>query len=213
MTFCTESRSRQWTLWLCAAGVALMAYVSLSYLLCGSVSFDVLEPCRYRLAVSLLVLLGIFVWETRWDGIWRDEDDFMPFPADSEGEGPKGVSTASVRHPPVAPSSVVLSAAEDDPFTLVKLGEQAMRRETWVEAYYWMWQARRNGRPDLEAQLCEIRESWMLDGFSDEATNVSGLFTVEKGSIGRALLHLDTRRDAEGAREFLRTNYPDLLSE
>jgi len=103
------------------------------------------------------------------------------------------------------------SAATGYAPALAKLGEYAMRRSAWVEAYYWMSMAKRQGMQGLANVLREIRENWSLDGYPDEADNVYRYFTVEAGSLGRALLHVDSGHDAAGAREFLEANYPEWL--
>jgi len=103
------------------------------------------------------------------------------------------------------------SAAAGYAPALAKLGEYAMRRGTWVEAYYWMKQAQRNGMRGLSPALREIRKSWSLAGFYDELENVNVLFSAESGSIGRALLHVDSGHGAAPAREFLKANFPDFL--
>jgi len=104
------------------------------------------------------------------------------------------------------------SAAKGYASALAKLGEYAMRRAAWVEAYYWMKQAQRNGMHGLSPTLREIRKNWSLDGFPDQTSNVNRLFTVEAGSIGRALLCVDSGHEAYKAREFLKANHPEFLT-
>jgi len=94
---------------------------------------------------------------------------------------------------------------------MAKLGEYAMRRAAWVEAYYWMKQAQRNGMHGISPTLREIRKNWSQDGFPDQSSNINQLFTSEAGSLGRALLHVDSGRKAANAKEFLRVNYPEFL--
>jgi len=92
-----------------------------------------------------------------------------------------------------------------------KLGDYAMRRCAWVEAYYWMWRTKRSGMTNLEPVLREIRQNWAQDGFPDQEDNVNDLFTEESGSIGRALLSIASGHDAAAAKEFLRANHPEFL--
>lgn len=92
-----------------------------------------------------------------------------------------------------------------------KLGEYAMRRAVWIEAYYWMSMASRMGMENLTNVMREIRMNWVLAGHPDEEDNVNPLFPLETGSIGRALLHLDSGYRASDAREFLKTYYPEYL--
>lgn len=96
---------------------------------------------------------------------------------------------------------------------LAKLGEYAMRRAAWVEAYYWMSQAVRHGLPNGSDVLREIAMRWTLDGYPDEVENVTPLFSEEAGSIGRALLNVNVGHDVESAREFLKAHHPEFLSE
>jgi len=103
------------------------------------------------------------------------------------------------------------SAAKGYAPALAKLGEYAMRRAAWVEAYYWMTLARRNGLHGLLPTLREIRTRWARDMFPVQESNVNELFTEKSGSIGRALLCIDSGHGAAGAKEFLRTHYPDFL--
>jgi len=95
---------------------------------------------------------------------------------------------------------------------LAKLGEYAMRRAAWVEAYYWMKLAQRNGMLGLSPTLREIRKNWSLDGFPGQSSNVNWLFTLEAGSLGRALLHVDSGHEAATAKEYLKANYPEFLT-
>jgi len=95
----------------------------------------------------------------------------------------------------------------------VLLGTYAMRRATWVEAYYWMSAAKRQGMKNLTNVMREIRANWSKDGFPDEADNVNPLFTAEAGSLGRALLHVDSGREKARAREFLKVNHPEFLDD
>jgi len=104
-----------------------------------------------------------------------------------------------------------LSAAKGYPRASVKLGKYAMRRRAWVEAYYWMSQAHRNGMRGLLPMLREIRICWARDGFPGQTSNVNKIFSREAGDIGRALLRLDSGREAASAKEYLRTNHPELL--
>lgn len=96
---------------------------------------------------------------------------------------------------------------------LAKLGEYASRRGVWVEAYYWTWLARRAGKRDLDQVLKGIRLSWATEGYSSERDNVHRLFSLEDGSVGRALLSIDSGRDVSLARKYLQENRPDLLAD
>lgn len=96
---------------------------------------------------------------------------------------------------------------------LAKLGEYASRRGAWVEAYYWTWLARRAGKRDLDQVLRRIRLSWATEGYSSERGNVHRLFSSEDGSVGRALLDIDSGRDVSLARKYLQENRPDLLAD
>jgi len=87
---------------------------------------------------------------------------------------------------------------------LSKLGEYAMRRHEWVEAYYWLWLAQRNGARNLELSLRKVRRRWVKEGFPGQGSNVNALFTKERGSIGWALLCALTGHDAQNARKFLK---------
>jgi len=91
-----------------------------------------------------------------------------------------------------------------------KLGEYAMRRAAWVEAYYWMWRARQCGAQNLAGVMRDIRKAWIRAGCPDELQNVYELFSEETGSIGRALIGIDTGRNAETARKFLKEHLPDF---
>jgi len=103
------------------------------------------------------------------------------------------------------------SAAAGYAPALAKLGDYAMRRGAWVEAYFWMSLAKRNGMKNLDASLREIRREWSTEGFPNQSENVNDMFSPEAGSIGRALLHLDSGHDAAAAREFLKEHYPEFL--
>jgi len=85
------------------------------------------------------------------------------------------------------------SAAASHAPAQVKLGEYAMRRGAWVEAYYWMTQAKQNGMKKMTPVLREIRMNWARDGFRDEIENVHPLFSAELGAVGRKLLRRDSR--------------------
>jgi len=104
------------------------------------------------------------------------------------------------------------SAAKGYAPALVKLGEYAMRRAAWVEAYYWMKQAQRNGMHGLSPTLREIRKNWSQDDFPNQSSNVNKLFSIEAGSLGRALLHIDSGHEAAKAKEFLKANHPEFLT-
>jgi len=104
------------------------------------------------------------------------------------------------------------SAAKGYAPALAKLGEYAMRRAAWVEAYYWMKLAQRSGMHGLSPTLREIRKCWSLDGFPIQSSNVNKLFTREAGSIGRALLHVDSGQDAAKAKEFLKASHPEFVT-
>jgi len=103
------------------------------------------------------------------------------------------------------------SAEKGYPRALTKLGEYAMRRSAWVEAYYWMWLAQKKGMGNLSGTLREIRRCWAMDGFPAQSSNVSSLFSKKAGSIGRALLGVDSGREASTARAFLRKEAPEYL--
>jgi len=96
---------------------------------------------------------------------------------------------------------------------LAKLGEYAVRRCAWVEAYYWMKRAQRNGMHGLSPTLRAIRNGWAADGFPRQSSNVNKLFTEEAGRLGRALLRLDSGHEAAKAREFLKANHPEFLTQ
>jgi len=291
MTFCTPSRTRQWVMWLCAALVATALYVILSRLLYGSSGGDLLTPQQHRILLPILALFGLFVWETRWDGVKRQAESAVAedgepspearAPAVSQGErkdeppvpvrqdvkdqeppspslppkdpAPLARATCQIdetrKHPasPVMPQPTAeeLSAGEElyekairlphrtfpelsidweylDLLgksadkgclkALMKLGEYAMHRETWVEAYYWMWQARKRGMKNASLVLREIRICWAGDGFPDEESNVNRLFSERSGSIGRALLDLESGRNMALARNFLKAEAPEFLN-
>jgi len=284
----SRSKTEQWTLWMCAVLAALVLYVLLSDFMYDSVSWNLLNPERYRLAFPLVALVVVFAWETRWDRIVREKKPAQPeapVPAteaatagvqspqpqqacvsetasskvESPGDElakpavPKQVAEASAS--PEANESrlepiVELEASDDSatgeelyakartlphrripdfgtdayymellgkavakgyPPAMSKLGEYAIRRGVWVEAYYWMTQARRHGMHNLKPVLRDIRKGWALDGCSDELGNVSRLFSAEAGSLGRALLHLDSGKTVAAAKEFLLKNYPEYL--
>jgi len=94
---------------------------------------------------------------------------------------------------------------------LSKLGDYAIRRKAWVEAYYWKWMARRNGMAGCNTPLREIRMAWAASGYPTEDYNVSEQFTEEHASVGRALLDLTAGRNRLEARAFLREHFPDLV--
>lgn len=94
---------------------------------------------------------------------------------------------------------------------MAKLGEYAVRRGTWVEAYYWTWRARRGGVPELDAELRRIRHGWAMAGCPGEKENVNDLFDEERGSVGRALLDIAAGRGVAAARGFLKENHPEFL--
>jgi len=96
---------------------------------------------------------------------------------------------------------------------MVKLGEYAIRRSAWVEAYYWMTRARRSGAQEETLRLQEIRTNWARDGFPSQTTNVNKLFTSIASSLGHALLCIDSGHDVIVARKFLQKNFPDALGE
>jgi len=94
---------------------------------------------------------------------------------------------------------------------LEKLGIYAMRRTAWVEAYYWMKQAERNGVDGLTPVLRIIRTNWALDGFPRQSSNVNDIFTAEAGALGRALIRFDSGREAAKAKKFLMEHYPQFV--
>jgi len=94
---------------------------------------------------------------------------------------------------------------------MAKLGDYAMRRGTWVEAYYWMYRARRGGMADVDAALREIRRNWIQFDCPDEEENVNELFDADCGSIGRCLLAIAAGRDLNAAKDFLREFHPEFL--
>jgi len=306
MTFRSKSRRRQWRRWLCAALVAFAVQAVATCLVLGAVSFDLLDPDCYRLALPIVLVFGLLAWETRWDGVVREEDVKVEGqeklksgveveernlttgaakpPVGGQGlTGPFVDATSSSRQnkdeassdrrdgdvastkersrhsststldfdsslvhrqpqPPTSTSSLAgealfdqacalphqeipdfefddlyldllgQSAAAGYAPALATLGEHAMRRAAWVEAYYWMSMARRQGMQGLANVMREIRRNWSLDGFPDEAENVYQLFTTEAGSIGRALLHVDSGHEAAKAKEFLKENHPEFLT-
>jgi len=274
MTLRSKSRKQQAVRWLCAAGLALAAHVVVSRLACGSASFDLTDPRYYRIFVPLLAVAAAFAWETRWDGVEREEEGEKGESGEKREKGESGekvkaqgegeqrkVSDSIVQLPttncqlPTLPRThsacakatadrqiplpgeaeyaqaremthqeipdfeadgeylelLGKSAAEGYAPALAKLGEYAMRRAAWVEAYYWMKQAQRGGMHGLSPTLREIRKNWSLDGFPGQLSNVNELFTAEAGSIGRALLHVDSGHEAAAAKEFLRANHPEFL--
>jgi len=103
------------------------------------------------------------------------------------------------------------AAEKGYPHALAKLGEYALRRCAWVEAYYWMKKARRAGMENLEPVLRGIRLSWATDGYPLQTSNVHRLFSELDGSVGRALVNLDSGRETATARAYLRANRPELL--
>jgi len=103
------------------------------------------------------------------------------------------------------------SAAAGYAPALAKLGKYAMRRAAWVEAYYWMKLAQRSGMHGLSPTLREIRKNWALNGFPRQSSNVNTLFTDEAGSLGRALLRVDSGHEAAKAKAFLRANHPEFM--
>jgi len=104
------------------------------------------------------------------------------------------------------------SAAAGYAPAMAKLGEYAMRRAAWVEAYYWMSMAKRHGMYNLTGVMREIRKNWSLCDFPSETSNVNALFPPEAGSIGRALLHIDSGREPAAARAFLKANHPEFVT-
>jgi len=282
MSFRAKGLFQQWTRWLCAALVGLAAYVVLSQVLYGSMSWNVVLPENQRIVLPILALFWLFAWETRWDGVERKEKSESGT-AKSEDEkteavglvGQPSLSTcdsqpATGQSTPVrlrtkdavekrtkcelsVESSVlqVESQKDADPRTgeelyaearalphqripdfdrdaeyltllagsaakghspaLVKLGEYAMLRAAWVEAYYWMKQAQRCDMHGLSPILREIRKNWAAAGFPRQSSNVSEIFTAEAGALGRALLRFDSGHEAAKAKEFLKANHPEFL--
>lgn len=86
-----------------------------------------------------------------------------------------------------------------------KLGEYALRRAAFVEAYYWLKMAKASGQGKGvdEALGCCLRE-WRLAGFDPQYENVTESFSERQGSLGRAALRLDSGVEATRARERLR---------
>jgi len=103
------------------------------------------------------------------------------------------------------------SAEHGSPWAMAKLGEYAMRRQMFVEAYFWMWKARRAGMQQLDTTLKTIRMSWIRFGRRDESRNVHPLFTAEDGSVARALLDLFSGYNTTEARGFLQEHHPECL--
>jgi len=96
---------------------------------------------------------------------------------------------------------------------LAKLGEYAMRRSAWVEAYFWMWQARRAGAAYVGKTLCNLRRYWTDEGYPSQSSNVHDLFSLDQGSIARALISIDSKHDVFAAKEYLRDHHPEFLPE
>jgi len=269
MNLRSKSRKQQAVRWLCAAGLALAAHVVVSRLAYGSVGFDLTDPGYYRIIVPLVALAAAVAWETRWDGVVREEEvergengekGEREEKAKAQGEGEqRKVSNSIVQLPaancqlPSSPSAQTPQTSQtsqtplpgeedyiraramvhqkipdfefDGPYlkllgksaaagyapALAKLGKYAMRRAAWVEAYYWMKLAQRNGMHGLSPTLREIRKNWSLDGFPGQLSNVNRLFTDEAGSLGRALLHVDSGHEAAKAKAFLRANHPEFV--
>lgn len=103
------------------------------------------------------------------------------------------------------------SAAHGYPLALAKLGEYAMRRQFWVESYYWMRRAQQAGMHNLGPTLKYIRTSWAIGGYPDEAMNSHRLFPLQAGSIGRALLDLDSGRQVNQSKAYLKGHAPEFL--
>lgn len=84
-----------------------------------------------------------------------------------------------------------------------KLGEYAMRRNCMVEAYYWFSVAKKNGMRNLERTMLQIRSAWASDGFYCESENEYEYFSYERGSIGYALLCVDSGHNVDAAKSYL----------
>ena len=98
------------------------------------------------------------------------------------------------------------------PQAAAKLGEYAMRRSAWVEAYYWMSTARLHGMTNLSDTLSEILKNWRLANCPNEEKNIHPLFDEDAGSVGRALLNLAAGNDFVKARTFLQIHYPEYIA-
>jgi len=283
MNMRTSSRGNQWIVWLSEVLAALLVYVVASQILYGAVSWDVLDPSRYRLAAPLVVLLVYFAWKTRWDGIVREVEvkveaeveveakaevkaeaeaeteaeakakakadhqisspppqpppqpspqpqpqpppPVLFIPVRSQASGSRETGAAIYARARLMPHREIPDFGTDGMYldllgdaaakghlpALTKLGEYAMRRGTWVEAYFWMWQARRNGMGNLSNVMREIRRNWIWAGTPDEAENVHPLFSREAGLIARALIGRDSRHGAVAARDYLQSHHPEFL--
>jgi len=278
----TKSKASQWVLWLCAALAAMVLYVVLSDVLFESVSWNVLDPERYRLAFPLVAAFAFFAWETRWDRIVRTANrsdgserpsrkDVASRPAKVEAEvapqpkepcvamavAPPGPSPSEAAWPAVAGAAEAVRAErhshDDTDVTgealyakarslphrripdfktdayylellvgaarkgfspaMAKLGDYAMRRMAWAEAYYWMTQARRNGMHNLSTVMREIRKRWALCGCPNELMSEAGVYSADAASVGSALLYLDAGRNISMVREFLQTHHPEYLTD
>lgn len=96
---------------------------------------------------------------------------------------------------------------------LERLGHYALRRHEWVEAYYWLYRAQRQGIRGLELDMRKVRQRWVKEGYPGQGTNVNALFTQECGRVGRALLCAVTGHDAASARAFLKEWEESLKSQ
>lgn len=84
-----------------------------------------------------------------------------------------------------------------------KLSDYAFRRGALVEAYYWMKLAQMNGYADAESNLKIYRDQWRRSAYPLEYENVYEHFTERQGSLGRALLRLDSGVQADQAKKRL----------
>jgi len=103
------------------------------------------------------------------------------------------------------------SAAQEFPRALSKLADYAMRRGTLVEAYYWLYRARRVGVRGLDAPLRQIRRQWAAYQYPTEDYNRHDLFTDDVAAAALALLDLSVGRNRLEAQAFLMENCPELL--
>ena len=87
-----------------------------------------------------------------------------------------------------------------------KLGEYALRREAYVEAYYWLRLAAVNGmRTESHRELMrECCTQWVLNGCDPEYGNEYRFFSGRQGTMARAMLRHDTGIDVRKGRERLR---------
>ena len=84
-----------------------------------------------------------------------------------------------------------------------KIGDYALRRYSFVEAYYWYLMAEEAGARDVFRTMNDIQQQWMMVGCPHESENEYADFSAEQGSYARAMLNFRSGINVSQAKRYI----------